>query len=74
MRDYQEHQHVESTGFHVIDATSGTYPIHDDLVWVSYGEVEGRWLTVDEALNLARAINDVASRNAQRRETAIVGS
>ncbi len=57
---YIEHQAVEVHGFFITDATS-TDPRrhHDDLVWVGFGGMEGRWLTPDQADDVARAIMSV---------------
>jgi hypothetical protein len=59
---YIEHQRTEAQGFEIIDATQsgGTGFDHDDLIWIGvYGE--GRWLTADEAEQLAGAIFGAAA-------------
>lgn len=68
---YVEHQVMEVEGFRVVDATAiGSRP-HDDLVWVGYGGMEGRWLTPSEALDLSAAIALVANSNLARRGLSI---
>jgi hypothetical protein len=68
---YTEHMAVEIHGFRVTDATS-TDPLrpHDDLVWVGYGGMEGRWLTADRAEEVARAIDAVVQSHRARRQAA----
>jgi hypothetical protein len=65
---YTEHMRTEIHGFDVTDATSeGTRP-HNELVWVGFN-TEGKWLTVEEATELANAILNTAIHNATRRKT-----
>lgn len=65
--DVKEHKVIEVEGFRVVDATSPTYPIHDDLIWVGL-ENGGRWLTTERALELSNAIALVANANIARRQ------
>lgn len=65
--NYVEHLSLEVEGFRVTDATSsGTRP-HDDLIWVGYGGMEGRWLSPEEAINVAATIAKVAVSHLVRR-------
>jgi len=64
---YVEHQAMEIEGFHVADATATGSRAHDDLVWVGYGGMNGRWITPKQALALAAAITAVANSNLVRR-------
>lgn len=68
---YTEHTKVEAHGFQAVDATN-TEPDrgHDDLIWVGYGGMEGRWLTADQAAGVARAIDAVVESHRTRREAA----
>ena len=64
---YVEHQVHEVEGFRVVDATAtGTRP-HDDLIWVGYGGMDGRWITPEAALDLAAAINQTVAVHVARR-------
>ena len=64
---YIEHHLWEVEGFRVVDATATGQRPHDDLVWVGYGGVEGRWLPPAIALDLAAAITKAAKGNLARR-------
>ena len=67
---YVEHQTFEVEGFRVSDATATGLRPHDDLVWVGYGGTEGRWLSPESALELARGIVTVVNSNLARRNFA----
>lgn len=64
---YTEHSAIEAHGFCITDATN-TDPDrpHDDLLWVGYGGMEGRWLTADQAEEVARAIDAVVQSHRAR--------
>lgn len=64
---YIEHQLWEVDGFRVVDATATGRCPHDDLVWVGYGGMDGRWLSPAIALDLAAAITKAAKGNLARR-------
>lgn len=64
---YEEHQILEVEGFRMVDATATGSRPHDDLVWVGFGGMEGRWLTPDQALAVATGISAVAKGNLLRR-------
>lgn len=68
---YEEHQALEVEGFRVVDATATGGRAHDDLVWVGYGGMDGRWLTPEKALELAAGIVEVAKGNLARRTRSI---
>lgn len=68
---YEEHQRIDVEGFSISDATATGLRPHDDLIWVGYGGMGGRWLTPDEALQVASAIVSVAHSNLERRGLAI---
>jgi hypothetical protein len=67
MGTYIEHTSVESQDFRIVDATTENAlgdTLH--LIWVGfYGE--GRWLTADEAEQLAGAVFGVAAIHRARR-------
>lgn len=63
---YTEHHVVEADGFRVVDATATGERPHDDLIWVGYGGMEGRWLTPGEAMAVASAITEVVSSHVAR--------
>lgn len=65
--NYAEHQLFEAEGFRVVDATATGPRSHDALVWVGYGGTEGRWLSPEAALDLAKGIVAVANSNLARR-------
>ncbi len=67
--ELHEHKVIEVEGFRVVDATSSTYPIHDNLIWVGQG-THGRWITIDQATKLAKAILDITDNNLARRQRA----
>lgn len=64
---YTEHTKIEAYGFEINDVTvSGCSNVgcdrdHDDLIWVGYGGLEGRWLTVDQVEELAGALFGAAT-------------
>ncbi|MDO9236192.1 MAG: hypothetical protein Q7U28_09205 [Aquabacterium sp.] len=64
---YVEHQLLEVQGFRVVDATATGPRAHDDLVWVGYGGVEGRWLSPEEAVSVAASIAKVVAAHVVRR-------
>lgn len=66
---YIQHVHEEVHGFRVTDATSTIENHeHDDLVWLGFSGMGGRWLTPAEALDVARAIERAAASNLARRK------
>jgi hypothetical protein len=69
---YVEHETAEVAGFLITDATSTGPRPHDDLIWVGYRN-DGRWLTPDEALAIAAAINKVAYSHIERHRTPNLG-
>ena len=64
---YVEHQIIEVEGFRVVDATATGPRPHDDLVWVGYEGMDGRWLSPENALTLAASIFKAANGNLARR-------
>lgn len=64
---YVEHHVFEVEGFRVVDATATGPRPHDDLVWVGFGGVDGRWLAPENALALAASIAKAANGNLARR-------
>lgn len=64
---YIEHEIHEIEGFRVVDATSAGSRPHDDLIWVGYGGMDGRWVSPSTALQLAAAITKAANSNLFRR-------
>lgn len=64
---YIEHEVHEIEGFRVVDATTTGSRPHDDLIWVGYGGMDGRWVSPSTALQLAAAITKAANLNLSRR-------
>lgn len=64
---FVEHTVLEVEGFRVVDATASGDRAHDDLVWLGYGGMDGRWLTPAEALTVAEGINSVVKSHLARR-------
>lgn len=64
---YVVHTDIEVEGFQLTDATASGSRGHDDLVWVGYGGMDGRWLTPEKAMAVAAAITTVATANLVRR-------
>lgn len=59
---YTEHTKIEAHGFEIVDATdTGPRCPHDDLIWVGYGGMDGRWLTPSQVEELAGALFGVAT-------------
>jgi hypothetical protein len=59
---YTEHTSLEAHGFRIVDATdTGPRSPFDDLIWVGYGGMEGRWLTADQVEELAGALFGAAT-------------
>ena len=65
---YVEHQIIEVEGFRIVDATATGPRPHDDLMWVGFGGMEGRWLSVEAALQVSAAIATVAASHVSRRK------
>lgn len=67
-----EHSTTEAHGFTVTDTTHDDPAYRQgDLIWVGYG-AEGRWLTADEARELATVIANAAATSTARQRSAEV--
>lgn len=65
---YVEHVSIEVEGFRVADATSSGNRPHDDLIWVGYGGMNGRWMTPEQASSMAQAISPVVASHIARHD------
>lgn len=71
MTRHEEHEHNDFMGFYICDATtpdSDGNPV--DAVWIGYGGMEGKWLTNDEAKDLAIQILKTANNQTARLKNA----
>ena len=65
--DYLELMSLGIEGFRIVDATSTGTRDHDDLVWIGYGGMDGRWMTPEQALSVSKGIEAVVAFHRARR-------
>jgi hypothetical protein len=63
---YTEHKAVEIGAFVVVDATATGSRGHDDLVWIAC-RGEGEWVSPEQAMEFAKAIESVVLSHNTRR-------
>lgn len=67
--EFIEYESKEVAGFLVADSQSKGLRPHNDVIWLGYGGVNGRWMTPDELLELAEAIKTVVASHIERHKT-----